>query len=73
MHEEAVSVLGDCSPEEVYGRLDQLVYCRAVFEETLRMYPPVVSVPKKAIENTELAGYNIPAGVRITALSALHC
>mmetsp|Transcript_12877 Transcript_12877/g.51414 ORF Transcript_12877/g.51414 Transcript_12877/m.51414 type:complete len:356 (+) Transcript_12877:26-1093(+) len=63
---EATEVLDGCQPEDYYGRLDRLVYCRAVFEETLRKYPPVVSVPKKAIEDTELGGYHIPAGCHIS-------
>ncbi|MCL7047301.1 hypothetical protein MKW94_020498 [Papaver nudicaule] len=48
-------------------RYSGVTYLSAVFHETLRMYPPLpVSLPLKYVhEDTQLGGYDIPAGTEI--------
>ncbi|KAG1330162.1 Ent-kaurene oxidase, chloroplastic [Cocos nucifera] len=47
-------------------RLPQLPYLNAVFHETLRRYSPVPVIPLRyAHEDTQLGGYDIPAGAQI--------
>ena len=44
----------------------ELVYTQSVFKETLRLMPPVVEIPKKAVEDTQLGDYFIPKGTYIS-------
>lgn len=46
LHAELDSVLGDRPPE--YADVEKLVYTRAVFEEALRLYPPVPLLSRQA-------------------------
>jgi cytochrome P450 len=46
VHEEAVRVCGDRTPQ--VEDVPDLVYCRAVIEETLRLYPPVSYLVRQA-------------------------
>jgi cytochrome P450 len=41
--------------------LPRLPYTRAVFDETLRLYPPAWSQPREAVEDDEIGGFRIPA------------
>jgi len=63
LHEEAVRVLGGRAPE--YADLDQLVFARAVLDETLRMYPPAWLITRNAMVDDELGGWQIPKGALI--------
>ncbi|KAJ3552925.1 hypothetical protein NM688_g3892 [Phlebia brevispora] len=62
-----------------YAEMDLFTYSMAVFYETLRLFPPVISVPKYAAEDTTLvtknaAGENVVVPVpRGTALSFSSC
>ncbi len=50
-----------------------LPYTRAVFEEAIRLYPPVAIIPRTSLEDDELGGYNIPGGSNIAISTyALH-
>jgi cytochrome P450 len=42
--------------------LPRLVYTQMVWQETLRLYPPVWIFPRAAREEDEIGGYRIPAG-----------
>jgi cytochrome P450 len=42
--------------------LPELVWTRMVLEESLRLYPPVWLIPRRAVAADEIAGYHIPAG-----------
>jgi cytochrome P450 len=49
----------------------QLAYARQVFEESLRLYPPVIGVPRDAVADDEVGGYRIPAGSTVTSSAYL--
>ena len=40
----------------------KFVYARAVFDETLRLTPPIFIVGRSALEDCEIGGYHIPKG-----------
>ena len=60
-----------CGSEMVMEEhLPQLPYLNAVFHETLRKYSPAPIVPLRyAHEDTQLGGYDIPAGTQVSILS----
>lgn len=70
-HEELTTVLdGDVPTAET---IDELTYTRAILDETLRLYPPIYSIPRQTAEPVELNGYEIPAGERVhLSVLALH-
>lgn len=57
---EADSVLGGRLP--AYDDLDRLPVARAVLDESMRLYPPVWLVSRRAREDDVLGGRHIPAG-----------
>lgn len=60
LEEEADSV---CTVSaSALDRAQRLVFTRAVIEEALRLYPPVPSLSREAIDDDEAAGYAIPKG-----------
>lgn len=53
--------------------LPALKYMKMVLQESLRMYPPVWIISRKAVQNDEIGGYEIPAGSTVTLCSyAIH-
>ena len=48
-----------------YDDLMKLRYSRMVVEETMRLYPPVWTMSRTAINEDEIGGYYIPAGSEI--------
>lgn len=44
-----------------YESLEQFKYTQMVFQETLRLYPPIWAIPRYSKEDDEVAGYKIPA------------
>lgn len=59
MREELDSVLRGRAPG--MEDLQRLPYTRAVFDETLRLYPPAWGQPRESVEEDEIGGYRIPA------------
>lgn len=59
LREELDSVLGGGTPG--VEDLPRLPYTRAVFDETLRLYPPAWGQPRESLEEDEIGGYRIPA------------
>lgn len=57
--EEQRSVLGGRPP--TVADLQQLRYTGMVFQEAMRLYPPVKVVVRQAIDDDEIGGYHIPA------------
>jgi len=58
---EADAVLGDRDPE--LGDLESLPHARMVFEESLRMYPPVPMTGRMGTAGATLQGYEVPPWV----------
>jgi cytochrome P450 len=68
---EVNSVLGGRSP--TMADLDRLVYTEQVVNETLRLYSPIHSISRVALEDDTIGGYQIPAGATIyVSLHATH-
>lgn len=63
LHTELEQVLGGRTP--VVSDLPRLPYTQAVFEESLRLYPPVWGFSRRAVDDDAIDGYRIPAGARI--------
>lgn len=59
MREELDAVLGGRAP--AVDDLPRLPYTRAVFDETLRLYPPAWGQPRESVEEDEIGGYRIAA------------
>ncbi|HLM58406.1 MAG TPA: cytochrome P450 [Pyrinomonadaceae bacterium] len=57
---ELSSTLGGRAPAA--EDLPRLSYTRAVFEETMRLYPPAWGQPREAVEDDEIGGFKIKAG-----------
>ena len=51
--------------------LDDMPLTEMAFKETLRLVPPVPSIPRRAVTDTSFGGYRIPAGTRV-AITTLH-
>lgn len=60
LHAELASVLGGRLP--TLEDLPRLVYTRAVYEETLRLYPPIPLLGRQAVRNESIRNRAIPAG-----------
>jgi cytochrome P450 len=60
---EVAEVLGDRIPTP--ADFPQLAYSLKVFKETMRLYPPVPILPRRAEEDDMLGGYFIKGGNRI--------
>ncbi|KAI0739086.1 cytochrome P450 [Daedaleopsis nitida] len=67
-------VLGDCTTP-TYEQFSTLSYGMAVFNETLRLFPPVITIPKQSAEDTTFTTTNaagekrtipVPKGTYIT-------
>lgn len=55
----SLNVDGDALP---YDRLGELVLTDQVFKESLRLMPPVPSIPRRAVKPFSFGGYDLPAG-----------
>jgi cytochrome P450 len=60
LHGELDAVLGGRTP--TLEDVGKLVYTRAVFEEALRLYPPVPLLARQALQDEEIRGRKIKAG-----------
>ena len=63
LKEEVDRVLGGRVP--THDDLPDLVWTRRLFEESMRLYPPVWLIPRRAIADDEVGGYPIPAGSEV--------
>jgi cytochrome P450 len=61
---EVDTVLGQREP--TFEDLPALPYTRQIFQETMRLYPPLAIIPREAIEDDEIAGHRIPAGQMVS-------
>lgn len=60
LHEELDRVLKGRSP--AYEDLPNLPYTTAAVQEAMRIFPPLYFLPRVAKEDTEVGGYEVPAG-----------
>jgi cytochrome P450 len=60
LHGELATVLGGRLPN--LDDLPRLVYTRAVYEETLRLYPPIPLLGRQALRQERIRNRTIPAG-----------
>jgi cytochrome P450 len=60
---ELQTVLGGRAPD--FDDLPKLTYTRMVFEEAMRLYPPVYGIVRAAINEDEIGGYHVPANTEI--------
>lgn len=68
---EVEHVLGGRAPTN--AELDRLVYTEQVVNEALRLYSPIHSLSRVALEDDTIGGYHIPAGATIyVSLYATH-
>lgn len=68
---EVRAVLGERAP--TMADLDRLVYTEQVINEALRLYSPIHSLSRVALEDDTIGGYHIPAGATIyVSLYATH-
>ncbi len=60
LHDDTSRVLGGdaLQPEHV----DQLIYADALFAETIRLYPSIWVMERRAVQEDVIGGYRIPAG-----------
>jgi cytochrome P450 len=71
VHDELTAVLNGRDP--TLADLPRLVYTRAVVDETLRLYPPVWLVPRRAIGDDEIDGEPVHAGADVLlCIHSLH-
>jgi cytochrome P450 len=50
-----------------FEELHSLTYTQAVFQESMRLYPPFWRISRKATEATKVQGFDIPAGTNVIA------
>ena len=62
LREEAAGLDKDVPLTE---QLDKLVLSDYAFRETLRLMPPVPSIPRRAMRDFSFGGYDIPAGAQV--------
>ena len=60
LHEEIDRVVGDRSP--ALSDIQNLVYTRAIFDEALRLYPPIPVLPREAVMEERYRDRVIPKG-----------
>ncbi|PHV11815.1 cytochrome P450 [Chitinimonas sp. BJB300] len=71
LREELETVLGGRTPD--YADLPQLVYTRAVFEESMRLFAPAPVLPRAVLKDTSVAGYSLRRGeVAMVVSDLLH-
>lgn len=58
LHAEVGAVLGDRPPS--LDDLPRLPYVKMILQETLRLYPPIFTVSRRASRAAEVCGYHIP-------------
>jgi cytochrome P450 len=60
LHDEVAAVLGGRAP--AYEDLFRLPFAERVLRESMRLYPPIWALERRAVQDDELGGHLIPAG-----------
>lgn len=66
LYAEIDELLGGATP--TFADADRLLWTRAVFQETLRLYPPVWIVGRRALRDDVIDGVHIRAGANVAVL-----
>jgi cytochrome P450 len=66
LHAEISEVLGGRTP--TFDHLPKLKYTLMVFQEAMRLYPPIWMISRAASEADEIGGYRVPANSEILLL-----
>jgi cytochrome P450 len=66
LHAEISEVIGGRTP--TFEDLPSLKYTLMVFQEAMRLYPPIWMMTRAAIETDEIGGYRVPANSEILLL-----
>ena len=69
LREEVDAVIGDQRPGVEHAR--ELPYTEAVFQESMRLFPPAWAVGRQPIEDVEIGDYTIPAGSQVIIPQAI--
>jgi cytochrome P450 len=69
LHAELQDVLGERAPEA--ADLARLPYLRAVYDESLRLFPPIPTVARIAAQDDAIRGHRIPRGSIVVLVSWL--
>ncbi|WP_332900379.1 cytochrome P450 [Haladaptatus sp. CMSO5] len=68
-HEELATVLDGKSP--TYSDLPELEITDRILRESLRLYPPIHTIPRQTLTDVEINGFRLPAGHEVH-LSIIH-
>lgn len=63
LHQELDEVLGGRPP--TYEDLERLMFTELCFKEALRLFPPIYLLPRVAIRDTRIAGYDVDEGAQM--------
>jgi len=63
LHEELESVLGGRPP--TFADVERLVYADKVVTESMRIYPPVPVISRKAMSDAKVGEWDVPAGSEV--------
>ena len=66
LHAEIDAVLAGRIP--TFSDVSQLIYTRAVIEETLRLYPPIPILSRQAVQVEKLEQYQVPKGAIVAVV-----
>ena len=65
LRRELLAVTGGPGRDLSYDDLSKVELTEMAFKETLRLIPPVPSMPRRALKSFEYGGYHIPAGANV--------
>ncbi|EFW92359.1 cytochrome P450 [Haladaptatus paucihalophilus DX253] len=70
-HDEVDTVLDGDSPTQ--ADIDELELTRRILKETMRLYPPIHTIPRKTTRTVDVNGYQLPANEEVhLGILAVH-